>query len=186
MKIQMSKDEIALLSNFMRKSDHYFEFGMGGSTCLAAELVAKSVSAIDSSIEWVQKVREKIGESPKDITLTHVDIGPIGAWGSPKGSSSKHLFPAYSDTIKQQRRDINLCLVDGRFRVACFLKALAYLDSDAVLAMHDYRVRDYYHVVEEFARPIAATNTLVFFVRRKGVMPPEIERSAASFVFDSR
>lgn len=170
MKIIMHETEIELLSAFLGQSSAYFEFGMGGSTCLAARLVRQRVHAIDSSADWVEKVRQEIGTSDKEIRISTVDIGPTGNWGNPVGRSHAALFPDYSLSITRTGFvDYDLCLVDGRFRVACFLQALSTLRADAVIAIHDYTVRPAYHVVEEFARPVAGANQLRMFVRRPGI-----------------
>lgn len=168
MKITMSQPEIELFSSFLRASDSYFEFGMGGSTCLAASLVKSHVCSVDSDTGWIEKVRGELLEGAGKVNLIHVDVGPTGAWGTPINHDKAHLFDAYSLAIT--RPDLprfDLCLVDGRFRVACFLQAIVHLDPDAVIGIHDYVARPHYHVVEEFARPIASTGQLVFFVRRK-------------------
>ena len=44
-------------------------------------------------------------------------------------------------------------LVDGRFRVACFLASLIYLQPGAVILWDDYRGRDSYYVVESIVKP---------------------------------
>ncbi len=167
MKILMSGPEIELMTMFMSSASSYFEFGMGGSTCLAAKLVKNSISAIDSDEQWVQNVRDTIGPTEKQIGLSHVNIGPTAEWGGPTSRKHQDLFPNYSKAIHSaDTTSIDLCLVDGRFRVASFLEALSCLNGDAVIGFHDYQSRPAYHVVEEFARPIAACRQLSFFVRR--------------------
>ncbi|WP_150132692.1 hypothetical protein [Neorhizobium sp. SOG26] len=168
MKIQMHEDEIKLFSSFLTEADSYFEFGMGGSTILASTLVRKRIHAVDTSAEWVGSVAEQIGrETGREIQLSHIDVGPTGGWGTPTSREHEHRFPSYSKAILNTGfSDYDLCLVDGRFRVACFLEALRYLPLGSVLGMHDYSPRPEYHLVEEFARPIASSRTLSFFVRR--------------------
>jgi hypothetical protein len=170
MKITMHQREIALLEAFLGQSTSYFEFGMGGSTCVAAQLVRGRVSAIDSSVEWISQVRDAIGDQPgRSIDLRHIDIGPLGGWGTPLSRTrQQHLFPAYSKAIENNGY-FDLCLVDGRFRIASFMQALLMAETDAVLAIHDYRVRPKYHIVEQFARPISECRNLTFFVRRRGM-----------------
>lgn len=50
-----------------------------------------------------------------------------------------------------------MVLVDGRFRVACFLKLLLAMDEEQAsktsMLIHNYRWPEY-HVIEEFADPI--------------------------------
>lgn len=167
MKIVMSAAEIELLSLFMSSADSYFEYGMGGSTCLATKLVKSSVHAIESDAGWVKKVSDIVGPSTKKLRLEHVNIGSTGKWGMPIGRDHENLFSAYSMAIrKADITSIDLCLVDGRFRVASFLEALSCLNGDAVIGIHDYKGRPEYHLIEEFARPIAKCEQLCFFIRR--------------------
>lgn len=176
----MHEREIALLSSFLEQSASYFEFGMGGSTCLAAKLVSDRVAAVDSSAKWVGKVRAAIGEAVPQIDLRHVEIGPLRGWGMPLDRASASLFDAYSLAIVDNG-PFDFCLIDGRFRVACFLQALLSAEADSVIAVHDYRVRPEYHIVETFARPISECRQLTMFVRRPEAQLPEIERCAQAF-----
>lgn len=176
MKIVMHSDEVALLTAFLSESSAYYEFGMGGSTLLAARLVRDRIHAVDSSLDWIAAVRTEIDRlSPgKQITLRHIDIGKTGGWGTPLSTESKSRFPSYSGSIVDTGlRDFDLCLVDGRFRVACFLEALSFLGPDAIIGIHDYVARPAYHVIEQFARPVASRLQLKFFVRR-----PNLDRAA--------
>jgi hypothetical protein len=170
MNVTMHQREIALLESFLAKSASYFEFGMGGSTYLAAQLVRERVAAIDSSVEWIDQVRQAIGNPlGKRIDLRHIDIGPLGGWGTPLSRTrQEHLFHKYSLAIEANGH-FDLCLVDGRFRIASFMQALIMAEPDTVLAIHDYQVRPKYHLVEEFARPISECQQLTFFVRRRGM-----------------
>lgn len=186
MHIVMKPAEIALFSAFLTTADSYFEYGMGGSTFLASQCVRKRVAAIDSDPGWVANVRKTIGETTKEIVLSHVDIGEIGAWGNPKGRTHEHRYPGYSRAILDQPDDVDLCLVDGRFRVSCFLTALAHLRPDAILAIHDYRSRPHYFEVEFFARPIAKAETLTLFVRRTDADLSTIRERAEATRLDPR
>ena len=56
---RMSAAELGLLASFLRCAQHYYEFGAGGSTCLAASLVAQSVTAVDSSQAWLDEVMRR-------------------------------------------------------------------------------------------------------------------------------
>ncbi|MDX8327395.1 hypothetical protein [Agrobacterium tumefaciens] len=166
MKITMHVEEVALLSSVMKGSDSYFEFGMGGSTYLAAGLVKNIIHAVDTSQDWVDKVSAAMDAQDKEVSLRRVDVGPTGEWGFPISRLNEANFPSYSLAILESGVSYDLCLVDGRFRVACFLQAVKSLRSDSVIAFHDYSVRPEYHLVENFARPIATNRTLTLFVRR--------------------
>lgn len=186
MKITMSDREIAMIQSFMAKADNYFEYGMGGSTCLAARTVRNHVSAIDSDAEWVSKVRTELEKDAKSVRAVHVDIGATGNWGMPVDRSAEARWPDYSRAILNDPEDFDLCLVDGRFRVACFLTAMAHMRSDAIACIHDYTPRDYYKVVEKYTRPICGVDTIMFFARRADKSPQELMEAADSFRLDPK
>lgn len=167
---RMSADDIALLSSLLRCTDCYVEFGCGGSTLLASGLVRKSIITIDSSAEWLGKVRRACADKPMQPTLLHVDIGPTREWGFPTDLASRDRWTRYHSHpwTETSASTADLYLIDGRFRVACSMQVLLRCHPDARLTIHDYRSRPEYHVVERFARPIAETAELTVFERRAG------------------
>lgn len=174
MRIIMQEQEISLLTAFLSETENYFEFGIGGSTYLASKHVRGDICGVESDASWVEKVRQETSDNPR-VHLTHVDIGPTGDWGFPTGNAHQDRFGNYSAAIVASgRKDFDLCLVDGRFRVACFLQALIYLNSDAIIGIHDYTDRPQYHLIEKFARPIAGTHQLKFFQRRLAIDEAEV------------
>lgn len=163
----MHEREVTALSCFLSSATSYFEYGMGGSTTIAAKLVKGPIYAIDSDKNWVEKVRRTVGQRAMGADFRTVDIGPTGAWGNPIGTDHVNKFASYSLSIQNiPTRDLDFVFVDGRFRVASFLTALLNVRNDAVVAIHDYTARPEYHLVEEFARPISNCQQLVFFVKR--------------------
>ncbi len=185
MRIRMSEAEADLFKLFVERSQGYFEYGIGGSTFYASSVVKGPVHAVDSDTKWIESARQAIAPSSFERNLIHVDIGPTKEWGKPVSMDEKDKFPAYFQAIIPHADQIDLCLVDGRFRVACLLQALLALPKDAIVGMHDYRSRGYYHSVEEFARPIAEREDMTFFVRRAGVEPKRLRKAlqATAYTF---
>ncbi|WP_156387660.1 MULTISPECIES: hypothetical protein [unclassified Methylobacterium] len=182
----MSAREAELFKNFVTQSKCYFEFGLGGSTLFAAGVVDGPLVAIDSDVAWIEKISQQIAPSGHERRLIHVDIGPTGNWGVPISSDHRPQYPKYHETILNASGDFDLCLVDGRFRVACFLQALRRLDRNAIIGVHDYRSRSYYHAIEEFARPIAEAEDLTFFVSKTGAKSWAIESALEAYRYDQR
>jgi len=166
----MTDQEQACFSQFLRRAASYVEFGCGGSTLLASKLVSGAVTSVDSSKKWLKRVRAESRKNADCLPpkLIHVDIGRIGKWGRPIDRSTIDRWPEYSSGIWNVpgTRDADLYLVDGRFRVACFMQTLLHCKPDALVLFHDYICRPKYHVVEAFARPVFACGTLCGFVRR--------------------
>jgi hypothetical protein len=56
----MSPPEQALLNRQLAVASHYFEFGAGGSTYEAAAAKVPCITSVDSSPEWMQKVKVRL------------------------------------------------------------------------------------------------------------------------------
>lgn len=187
LKLRMSKAEANLFSAFVGRSKGYFEFGSGGSTVYAASVVQGPLYSIDSAQDWTDKVKEALEPSEFTRVVRSVDIGPTGAWGKPVSDEDRHLFPSYHEAVRTvDPKEIDLCFVDGRFRVACFLQALNFLSRDTIFGMHDYRTRNKYHVVERFARPIAEAENITFFLPRASIDSAELLDSIEKYRYTSR
>jgi hypothetical protein len=169
MKVHMTPEEQALFRELLSKATTYTEFGAGGSTVLAASVVSGSIVSTDSSREWLDKVAaECAGPQYKSKPqLVHADIGPIREWGNPVDDSCRNRWPLYSLSIWSVKHAANadLFLVDGRFRIACFLEILLRCRSDARTAIHDYIERPEYHIIEKFANVVNSAGTLFVFER---------------------
>lgn len=172
MQPQMTKDEIQCLSGFLACTDKYLEFGTGGSTCLAASLVHHSIVSVDSSSRWIDAVRETCAAHADWVqpNLVHVDIGSVGDWGWPIDPAAKARWPNFHSQIWENSDAIgaDLVMLDGRFRVACFLQTILRARPDALIAIHDFANRAAYHAVHQFGREIARVDELSIFVRRPG------------------
>jgi hypothetical protein len=181
MNISMTRREIELLSAFLRRSSNYLEFGAGGSTVLASRLVRERITAVDSSQEWLDKARDACSAvgTAASLDLVLADIGPTGQWGYPIDKSAIARWPGYYENVwtRPAVHDVDFCLVDGRFRVACFLHSLLCCRADMLLAIHDFDNREKYHVLREIAREVAMADNLSVFLPR-----PDVTRARISEV----
>jgi hypothetical protein len=164
----MSASELSLFSSFLACSEHYFEFGSGGSTCHAVTLVKTSVTTIDSSRKWLEDVAKHCVSTGTRIMpkLIHVDIGPTGPWGYPTDQSRSGKWPIYHSAVwgYPAASGADLYLVDGRFRVACFMQIILHCRIGSLILFHDFASRKEYHAVRDVAREIAAAEDLSVFL----------------------
>lgn len=122
------------------------------------------------------------------LTFLCVDTGPTGSFGTPTGESDARLFGRYLDALDDAAAAVTatretrtrttatssstdaftVVLVDGRFRVACALKALWHLDhARGVLLVHDWVAR-----AHQYHAPILRRYSLVAVVDRLAVLVP--------------
>jgi hypothetical protein len=82
----------------------------------------------------------------------------------PSGAGSARSWPNYSTEVwKILNHDPDLVLIDGRFRVSCFLQAILRLSVATKYAFHDFWSRPYYHVVLQFANVVTRVDDLAVF-----------------------
>ena len=138
---------------------------------------AANIYATDTSSTWLDMVR---GQVPKEassrLNLTHVDLGGLKKWGRPSTYAHRDYFPDYGNLMwRQGVADPDLVLVDGRFRVFCFLTSLRNARPGTHIFFDDYMNRPHYHVVEEFAeRADSCGRQALFIVPEKDAL--EVER----------
>ena len=75
-----------------------------------------------------------------------------------------------------------LVLIDGRFRVACFLFSLINGSPGTKIIFDDYVNRPHYHVVEEFIKPIETCGIQALFIIPKNLDYNNIEKTIEQFV----
>lgn len=164
----MTDAEKKLLLNYASPAKHYLEFGGGGSTRFILDSTQARVTLVESSPEWVEHMRsfQDIADAEKAgrLTITLVDIGPTGDWGRPVDESGRERYPEYSSAVfaRHDSTDVDLVLVDGRFRVACALSSALHTHGKSVpILIHDFSIRPEYHVVLEYMDIEQQADTLV-------------------------
>ena len=190
MHITMAPDEWKTFAGLVRCAGRYVEFGAGASTVLAAELVSDWVVAFDSSQSWLARVAEACRERQTRLApaLTHVDIGELGDWGFPKDETSRDRWSRYHSSMWNDARlaEADLYLVDGRFRLACFVQALLHCGESAFIAFHDYASRPYYHAASAVAREVLRVDDLSIFMRPRSFDSELAQRLIAEHAHDPR
>jgi hypothetical protein len=184
----MTAEEVQLLGSFLRCARRYLEFGAGGSTVLAATLVRGTVISVDSSKGWLDKVNGACADLPTETRpLLHLaDIGKTGDYGFPLDNSRRSSWADYHTTVWDLpgSTEADFCLVDGRFRVACFAQAMLRCGENAIVAIHDFAERSKYHVVREFATEMACAANLSIFRRASGFDRAQAEAILARYALE--
>jgi hypothetical protein len=155
----MSNDAINYLTLKFKSVNTYLEYGAGGSTVLAAKIGVDYCYSVESDPVFAEAVREKISiYSDVQVRFVLPDIGPVGEWGYPKDSSQCHKWHNYAlyvwEIIRKNNRIPELILIDGRFRISCFLISLINSPPETAIVFDDYASRDArYSIVESIIKP---------------------------------
>jgi hypothetical protein len=191
MRPAMLDTELALFESVVACSKAYAEFGCGGSTAYAAHLVADSVTSVESSLEWLEKtqtfcMQKKLRVKPHFV---HTDIGLTRTLGYPADDSCMGKWPNYHTTIWTSVESLvkaDTYLIDGRFRVACFMQAMLHTSVHGIVLMHDYANRPEYHVIAAFARELARADNLSVFQRASHFDEVQAAACLANYAHDPR
>jgi hypothetical protein len=133
----------------------YFEYGCGKSTEFAYKFSSASIFSVDTSSNWVNKVNSLKGDSDDErLNLSWIDVGEVADWGNPVTFNMRHNFVKYAESFWHNGKNPDLVLIDGRFRVSCFLNSIKFAEVGTKILFDDYTNRPFYHVAEEFCQKI--------------------------------
>lgn len=154
MEPEMSSNDKKMFYNYLNKANVYFEFGSGGSTYQAnVRKNIKKIYSVESDIEWHIKLKNKLKNDKIKYIFNEMNTKP-NTWGNPGEHATDIQKINYSDQIKKLKKEdiqnIDLILIDGRFRVACCLKCYDLINDECLIAFDDFLNRTYYHVVLDY------------------------------------
>jgi hypothetical protein len=164
-----------LVRKHYEAADVILEYGSGGSTVMASEMPGKTIFSVESSRVWTKMMRGWFEEAqPVSMpVMQHVNIGPTGKWGSPRGTDGfkrYHLYPL-SIWDSEEFKHPDVILVDGRFRVACALTAMLRCERETTLLFDDYEGRKGYHVIEDYLKKEEVVGNMARFTVNKTELP---------------
>ena len=185
----MKETELNLLKKQMQESTNYLEFGAGRSTKMAANLLnIKKIDTVESDKDFVTNnllddldVTQALNEDR--LTFHYIDLGPCEKWSYPIDYSKKHLWPNYSLGIFNKKRNYDLVLVDGRFRVSCILNSIINTPDDCKIIAHDFWNRPYYFAALEFLEILEKADTLGLFAKKTNYNKLKIQELIATYQY---
>ncbi len=171
---RMSSAEIGVFVDLMRETNCYLEYGAGGSTILAVKSPVKQIVSVETDFGWIELLQKNeviaaaIGS--RRLTFRHIDVGPVGGWGVPKGEEKIRNWPRYAlDPFLSTDLDFDTILVDGRFRVHCLLAIVNCASQKARIFLHDYSFRHGYSIADKYFDTIERVDSSVVLKIRADV-----------------
>lgn len=166
----MPERAAAWLEAQLGESRCLLEYGMGGSTFLAAGTGVADIVSVESDARFAKAVRKEIESAgfKSRLHLVSADIGPTGKWGVPMSFKMFRRWPSYALDVWEHVREKGLApdfiLIDGRFRVGCFFASLMEAPAGTTIMFDDYLSRrQVYSVVEQFLAPAELIDRAAIF-----------------------
>lgn len=183
MKPHLANNDIKMFYKYLNRTTNYFEYGSGGSTYQASIRVnIMKIYSVESDRDWHIKLRN-ILKNKNNIRFIYneMDTKP-NTWGNPGPKSNETQWINYSNYItlldEESKKEIDLVMIDGRFRVACCLKCFSEINNDCLVAFDDFLNRPKYHIVLHFYDIVEKTsdNRMVILKKKKDLesVPDEL------------
>lgn len=136
--------------NKLKKSKFYFEYGSGSSTLYADKMKKKFIS-----IELDKKYFTKIKKFIKKDRIRFINMGPVGEFSYPIFKNKKKIisYVEYINYFLKKKNYPDFILIDGRFRVACCINLLRFINKDyskVSILLDDYKKRKHYKIIRNF------------------------------------
>jgi hypothetical protein len=174
----LSKNDTNMFYNYIDKANIFFEYGSGGSTYQASiRPNIKKIYSVESDKLWYDKVKKNIKHNNFTYYYNEMDTVP-NTWGNPGKNSTSVQQINYSSKIltlkPDEQKNIDLILIDGRFRVACCLKAFNVISTNCLIMFDDFLNRNQYHIVLDYYDIIDKTvdNRMVVLKKKNNIVIP--------------
>lgn len=161
-----------LFRNELRSCRNYGEFGVGASTVYVDSVVDCRISAVESDPHWARAVALRLPSH----SIRWVNLGPVGKRGRPRSMKYAKRFPLYYGGVFEGGFDPDLVLIDGRFRVSCFLTTLLKASEGTRIIFDDYPYRSNYFVAEDVLKPEVVSERQALFVKPRNLAHEKILR----------
>jgi len=140
----------SLFKSTLLETKLYGEYGCGKSTKWVLNNTDSKILAVDTSKHWVNEVLDDNKDNNIRLDIKYIDVGEVVFMGYPKSYNKQEVFSDYTNWIWEQSKKPDTVLIDGRFRVCCFLTSLKLADEGTRIIFDDYIGRPHYHIVEKF------------------------------------
>jgi len=176
----LANEDLKLFKHYLDKSNFYLEYGSGGSTIEASlHSNIKHIYSIESDLQWYSLVKKQINDI-KHVTLKYIDMKTKpNTWGFPGSTSTKDDWLNYSNELYNCvfLSNLDLILIDGRFRVATCLKCFSKIQKNCKIFFDDFLNRKHYHIILDYFEILQSTsnNRAVIMIKKNNVSEPTRE-----------
>ena len=182
MEPHLGKNDIKLFYKYLDKTTHFFEYGTGGTTYQASiRKNIKTITTVEGDYIWHKQFKFLLEDDTDRMNFIYCELDTLpNTWGNPGPNSTLEQHIDYSEQIRKIKDsdiDIDLVLIDGRFRVACCLKCFDVVDDDCFIAFDDFLNRKDYHIVLDYYDIVdkSQDNIMAILKKKKDIDPPSIE-----------
>ena len=165
----MPPTETAALKKVIDNAKIILEYGSGGSTIYGGKSNAEAIITTENDRNFLHSVIEEYDKNGPTLIPVYVYVGETKMWGYPINQDFKHMWSEYPvapwKMAREKRLNPDTIIIDGRFRVACFLYSIGHSKPGTTIFWDDYVNRKSYHVVEEICKPQKIHGRAAVFIK---------------------
>lgn len=174
--LQMPEAEADWLREHYAQAKVILEYGAGGSTVIAGQQPGATVFSVESDKNWAAMIEGYFEAHPPaaKVFMHPVHIGRTGKWGAPVNHAGWRRYRLYPVSVwdRQNFKQPDVVLIDGRFRPACLLTTMLRTTRPVTVLFDDYTEREKYHVVERWIPVAERRGRMVRFEAEPWTIPP--------------
>ena len=180
MEAWLADNDKIMFYKYLDNSKIYFEYGSGGSTYQASNREnIQVIYSVESDKIWHDKLKKLVKHKNIKFIFNEMDVKP-NTGGNPGPNSTKIQRVNYSNQLlgldKNAALEIDLILIDGRFRAACCLKSFDVISNDCLIAFDDFLNRSQYHIVLNYFDIIEKTQDNRMVILKKKIDISSVEK----------
>ena len=154
----------ALFEKLLPTVKNFFEYGCGKSTEFVYKYTNANIYSVDTDKFFINQIEKLRGiKRQGTLNLKWIDVGNVGKWGYPRSYSKRINFRKYADWPWTLGVDPDIVLIDGRFRICCFLVTLKNAPVGTKILFDDYFGREEYNIAEEFLNVLDRCGRMAYF-----------------------
>ena len=167
----MSGNAVHKLMAKYSKNKNVLEFGAGSST-IALSKIAKRLVSVESDKMLIRELDKRINDA--HVFIHFANIGPVSSFGTPisifklRFQSNYRNYHAKIFELDIKNTQFDVVIIDGRFRVSCFLNSLNHIAPPFIIIFDDYFSRWEYQIIESFNLDLLerVDDCAVFYVKK--------------------
>jgi hypothetical protein len=167
------------------------EFGIGGSTRIAAKTGVGHLYSVETDPNWIEHIQSDPNvqalQAGRRVSFIHADVGAVKEWGYPvqmsSAASDAYLKGPWSQIPVDE---VDFVLVDGRFRVATTVNASLRTDDHVIYAVDDYGDRSHYEELEELFDVVRRSGRVILLKKGRNWSLPAADAMLAKYRMDPR
>lgn len=174
--LHMAPMDAVIFKRYLETAKIYFEYGCGGSTLEAfIRPNIQKIYSVENDQKMFNKIKQKIHTwcpNTQRVQLWYHNL-PVKSQQATviQSAGYSNYLPLLGYELAS---DIDILLINGKYKLACALKAFEYLRDDAIIVFNDFLNKRKYWIINKFYDIVETThdNKMAIFKKKPNTTVP--------------